>query len=148
MAEARRLLESAGVPKDWEFIVMNRATFGNTPQGEIAANQFKQFGLNVKYQALDDAFAALREAGATELILDVRYNGGGLVSVNVSDPDAYNFGDTQAELLGDVVDGSDDPGALAATVQAQGVDQAVGTVNTFGIGAISVNVSNANGVNK
>jgi C-terminal processing protease CtpA/Prc len=31
--------------------------------------------------ALDDAFGALREAGAEELILDLRYNGGGLVSV-------------------------------------------------------------------
>jgi C-terminal peptidase prc len=33
--------------------------------------------------ALNEAFAALREAGATELILDLRYNGGGLVDVAV-----------------------------------------------------------------
>jgi C-terminal peptidase prc len=33
--------------------------------------------------ALDDAFAALREAGVTELVLDLRYNGGGLVDVAV-----------------------------------------------------------------
>jgi hypothetical protein len=33
--------------------------------------------------ALDDAFAALRAAGATELVLDLRYNGGGLVDVAV-----------------------------------------------------------------
>jgi carboxyl-terminal processing protease len=32
-------------------------------------------------QALNDAFNALRDAGATELVLDLRYNGGGLVSV-------------------------------------------------------------------
>jgi C-terminal peptidase prc len=32
-------------------------------------------------EALDNAFTALRDAGATELVLDLRYNGGGLVSV-------------------------------------------------------------------
>jgi C-terminal peptidase prc len=43
---------------------------------------FRNF-VNPSFQALDDAFAALREAGATELVLDVRYNGGGLVDVAV-----------------------------------------------------------------
>jgi C-terminal processing protease CtpA/Prc len=33
--------------------------------------------------ALDEAFAALREAGVTELVIDLRYNGGGLVDVAV-----------------------------------------------------------------
>jgi hypothetical protein len=33
------------------------------------------------YAALDAAFAQARDAGATELVLDVRYNGGGLIAV-------------------------------------------------------------------
>ena len=41
---------------------------------------FRNF-VQPSYAALDDAFAALREAGATELVIDVRYNGGGLVDV-------------------------------------------------------------------
>jgi carboxyl-terminal processing protease len=32
-------------------------------------------------EALDQAFTALRDAGATELVLDLRYNGGGLATV-------------------------------------------------------------------
>ncbi|MEO8678045.1 MAG: S41 family peptidase [Vicinamibacterales bacterium] len=35
------------------------------------------------YAALDEAFATLRDAGANELVLDLRYNGGGLVDVAV-----------------------------------------------------------------
>lgn len=41
---------------------------------------FKNF-VEPSYAALDDAFARLRAAGATELVLDLRYNGGGLVAV-------------------------------------------------------------------
>ncbi len=41
---------------------------------------FRQF-VRPAPAALDEAFAALRQAGATELVLDLRYNGGGLLDV-------------------------------------------------------------------
>jgi C-terminal peptidase prc len=43
---------------------------------------FRNF-VTPSYAALDEAFAALREARATELVVDLRYNGGGLVDVAV-----------------------------------------------------------------
>jgi C-terminal processing protease CtpA/Prc len=43
---------------------------------------FRNF-VTPSYAALDDAFASLKAAGATELIVDLRYNGGGLVDVAV-----------------------------------------------------------------
>ena len=43
---------------------------------------FRNF-VRPSYDALDNAFAALKEAGVTELVLDLRYNGGGLVDVAV-----------------------------------------------------------------
>lgn len=52
---------------------------------------FRQF-VQPSIAALDEAFAALRQAGATELVLDLRYNGGGLLEVAVH----------LASLIGDV----------------------------------------------
>ena len=43
---------------------------------------FRNF-VRPSYQALDDAFAALKEARVEDLVLDLRYNGGGLVDVAV-----------------------------------------------------------------
>lgn len=63
---------------------------------------FRNF-VNPSYQALDDAFAALKEAGATELVLDLRYNGGGLVDV--------------AKHLGSLIGGTVTNGRVFATFQ-------------------------------
>jgi C-terminal peptidase prc len=43
---------------------------------------FRNF-VTPSYEALDAAFQSLRDAGATELVIDLRYNGGGLVNVAV-----------------------------------------------------------------
>jgi len=43
---------------------------------------FRNF-VTPSYAALEEAFAALKAAGANELVLDLRYNGGGLVDVAV-----------------------------------------------------------------
>lgn len=43
---------------------------------------FRNF-VRPSYDALDEAFATLKAAGVTDLILDLRYNGGGLVDVAV-----------------------------------------------------------------
>lgn len=51
--------------------------------GKVVGYLFFRNFVKPSYEALDSAFAALREAGATELVLDLRYNGGGLVDVAV-----------------------------------------------------------------
>jgi len=43
---------------------------------------FRNF-VEPSYAALDEAFAMLKDEGVTELVLDLRYNGGGLVNVAV-----------------------------------------------------------------
>jgi len=43
---------------------------------------FRNF-VEPSYDALNAAFAALRDAGATDLVIDLRYNGGGLIDVAV-----------------------------------------------------------------
>ena len=47
---------------------------------KVAYLNFRNF-VQPSFAALDTAFAQLHDAGATELVLDLRYNGGGLVAV-------------------------------------------------------------------
>ena len=63
---------------------------------------FRNF-VNPSFAALDEAFAALKTAGATELVIDLRYNGGGLVDV--------------ATHLASLVGGSATQGRIFATFQ-------------------------------
>ena len=63
---------------------------------------FRNF-VEPSYDALSSAFAALREAGATDLVIDLRYNGGGLVDVAVH--------------LGSLVGGAVTNGRVFATFQ-------------------------------
>lgn len=69
-------------------LVKERVTIPTVPDTDV----FVVNGVTVGYirfdtftspaeQALNDAFATMQSSGATELILDMRYNGGGLLSV-------------------------------------------------------------------
>lgn len=62
---------------------------------------FRSF-VNPAFDALDDAFAQMKAAGDTQLVLDLRYNGGGLISV--------------AEHLGGLIAGVDHEGKLIAEI--------------------------------
>lgn len=63
---------------------------------------FRSF-VNPAFDQLDDAFAAMKAAGDTNLILDLRYNGGGLLSV--------------AQHLGSLVAGVDHAGTVVAEIE-------------------------------
>jgi carboxyl-terminal processing protease len=54
-----------------------------TVDGQRVGYVFFRNFVRPSFAALDEAFAALREAKVTELVLDLRYNGGGLVDVAV-----------------------------------------------------------------
>ncbi len=59
---------------------------------------FRNF-VTPSYAALDAAFAALKTAGVDELVLDLRYNGGGLVDVAVHLASLVGGGDTNNQVF-------------------------------------------------
>ena len=71
-------------PLATEPLLLERA--GNTPVGYLNLRSF----ISTANDALADATQVFRDAGVTDLVIDLRYNGGGLVSV----------ADTMLDLLG------------------------------------------------
>ncbi len=90
---------AAGVPAELQvqtpgaeprMLTVTRAEFAveTTPYVEIIDRAAARIGylmftsfITPGQAALNEAFATLREAGVTELVLDLRYNGGGLVNI-------------------------------------------------------------------
>lgn len=75
LAEAKKLLQQAGVPLDMPLVLITPATFGNAPQGEQAVNQLQRFGFKAQYRALDDAtFNKEERDGNWDLALKLHAN--------------------------------------------------------------------------
>lgn len=74
--------------------------------GRTVGYFFFQNFINPSFNDLGQAFAQLRAAGATELVIDERYNGGGLLSV--------------AQYLGSLIVGNADAGQTFATLNYNG----------------------------
>ena len=85
MILAKRELDTP--PLATEPLLLERA--GNSPVGYLNLRSF----ILTANDALSDATRLFRDAGVTDLVIDLRYNGGGLVSV----------ADRMLDLLGGLV---------------------------------------------
>jgi carboxyl-terminal processing protease len=56
----------------------------NTSNGRVGYIAFQSFGSNVSERALAEAFTSLANAGVDDLVLDLRYNGGGLLNISAA----------------------------------------------------------------
>ncbi len=54
----------------------------NTPSGDVAYLTFNTFGTQTAEEALFNAFTDFQNAGVSDLILDLRYNGGGFTFIS------------------------------------------------------------------
>lgn len=77
--------------------------------------------------ALDNAFRTLREAGAQELVLDLRYNGGGLISV--------------AQHLGSLIGGSATNGQVFIELFHNDKNQSRNTIQRFDLPEAAIGFS-------
>jgi carboxyl-terminal processing protease len=55
-----------------------------TSTGRVGYIAFQSFGSNVSERALAEAFTSLSTTGVDDLVLDLRYNGGGLLNVSAA----------------------------------------------------------------
>ena len=96
-------------------VVLNPAVFdvNGTTTGYV---YFRSFN-NAAYDALDEVFAGFKASGVTQLVLDLRYNGGGLLAV--------------AEYLGSLIRAEANAGAEFATLTFNDKKQANNVVLTF-----------------
>ncbi|MEL6364139.1 MAG: S41 family peptidase [Pseudomonadota bacterium] len=53
----------------------------STPTGDVGYILFNTFGVNASEEAIADAISTLDAAGVTDLVLDLRYNGGGFLAI-------------------------------------------------------------------
>ena len=60
---------------------VNRTEIIQTPTGSVGYVLFNSFNAFEAERSLNDAFTTLENAGIDDLVLDLRYNGGGLVAV-------------------------------------------------------------------
>ena len=59
---------------------VSRLTILDTPTGPVGYLLFRSF-VNTAVEVLDEAFASFQQAGVKQIVMDLRYNGGGLLSV-------------------------------------------------------------------
>jgi carboxyl-terminal processing protease len=90
---------------------------------------FRNF-VEPSYDALNEAFLALREAGATELVLDLRYNGGGLVDVAVHLGGLVGGTRTDGRVFAEFRHNDKHP-ALNETLRLEAPSQALGLSRLF-----------------
>jgi carboxyl-terminal processing protease len=83
--------------------------------------------------ALNDAFAALKTAGVTELVLDLRYNGGGLVDVAVHLGSLIGGSRTSGQVMLNYVHNDKIGPQLDKTTRFTSPDNALGLQRLFAI---------------